>query len=127
MKFESGNWVLFILLSIVWGSSFILMKEGLIYLSAWEVASIRVIAAGLVLLPLAIKSFREIPNEKKGYVILSGTLGSLLPAYLFCIAEEQVSSALAGVFNSLTPVFVLFVGALFLGKVQSLVKYWVLP
>ncbi|MBK7734876.1 MAG: DMT family transporter [Chitinophagaceae bacterium] len=116
MKFESGNWVLFILLSIVWGSSFILMKEGLIYLSAWEVASIRVIAAGLVLLPLAIKSFREIPNEKKGYVILSGTLGSLLPAYLFCIAEEQVSSALAGVFNSLTPVFVLFVGALFFGQ-----------
>ena len=92
------------------------MKEGMLYLSAWEVASIRVIAAGLVLLPLAIKSFREIPNEKKGYVILSGTLGSLLPAYLFCIAEEQVSSALAGVFNSLTPVFVLLVGALFFGQ-----------
>ncbi|HRD43908.1 MAG TPA: DMT family transporter [Ferruginibacter sp.] len=116
MKFQTGNWFLFILLSLVWGSSFILMKEGMLYLSAWQVASIRVIAAGLVLAPLAFRSFKEIPKEKRGYVLLSGTLGSLLPAYLFCIAEEQVSSALAGVFNSLTPVFVFLVGALFFGQ-----------
>jgi drug/metabolite transporter (DMT)-like permease len=44
---------------------------------------------------------------------MSGVLGSLLPAYLFCIAEQGIDSALAGVLNSLTPIFVIIVGALF--------------
>ena len=44
---------------------------------------------------------------------MSGVLGSLLPAYLFCIAEQGIDSALAGVLNSLTPIFVIIIGALF--------------
>lgn len=89
------------------------MKEGLRFLTAYQVASIRIIASGIVLLPVAIKHFRSVPNNKIGYVFLSGFLGSLLPAYLFCIAEEGIDSALAGVLNALTPIFVIIVGALF--------------
>src|SRR5262245_59934 len=91
------------------------MKEGLVALSAFQVASLRIISSGVVLLPVAIRSFKQIPPNKLFVVFMSGVLGSLLPAYLFCLAEEKIDSALAGVLNSLTPIFVIIIGALFFG------------
>lgn len=113
MKQGFFNWLIFILLSLIWGSSFILMKEGLKNLSAFQVASLRILSSGIVLLPTALKYFRQIPKDKIFIIFMSGVLGSLLPAYLFCIAEEGIDSALAGTLNSLTPIFVIITGALF--------------
>lgn len=107
------NWVIFIVLSFIWGSSFILMKGGLLHLSAFQVASIRIISAGMVLLPIVIKTYKKIPKDTIVYIFLSGVLGSLLPAYLFCLAEEGIDGSLAGALNSLTPIFVIITGALF--------------
>jgi drug/metabolite transporter (DMT)-like permease len=107
---QSGNWVLFIVLSITWGSSFILMKLGLEELTDLQVASLRIVAAGLVLLPVTVRHIRSIPSNRLGMVFLSGVLGSLLPAYLFCIAETKIDSALAGTLNALTPIFAIIAG-----------------
>lgn len=106
------NWLLFAALALIWGSSFILMKAGMEALSAYQVAAIRMLSAGLILLPLAMKSFREIPREKIGLVILSGFLGSFFPAFFFCIAETKIDSSLAGILNALTPMFTISIGAL---------------
>jgi drug/metabolite transporter (DMT)-like permease len=107
------NWLIFVALSIIWGSSFIMMKQGLLYLSAFQVASLRIVFSGVVLLPSAIGCFKLIPKNKLLVIFMSGVLGSLLPAYLFCIAETGIDSALAGTLNSLTPIFVIITGALF--------------
>jgi drug/metabolite transporter (DMT)-like permease len=107
------NWVFFITLSFLWGSSFMLMKFSLEEFSAYQVASLRIITAGLVLLPFAIGFFRLIPKNKLGVVFLSGMLGNLLPAYLFCMAEVGISSTLAGMLNSLTPIFTILIGTVF--------------
>jgi drug/metabolite transporter (DMT)-like permease len=107
------NWGLFFILSLIWGSSFILMKEGLKELSAYEVATIRILSAGIILLPFALKGFREIHFKDMGKVLVSGLLGSFFPAVLFCIAETQIDSALAGMLNALTPLFVIIIGFLF--------------
>ncbi|MEP7237648.1 MAG: DMT family transporter [Ferruginibacter sp.] len=107
------NWLIFIVLSIIWGSSFIMMKEGLVNLSAFQVASLRIVFSGIVLLPSAIKCFKIIPRNKLFIIFMSGVLGSLLPAYLFCVAELGIDGALAGTLNSLTPIFVIITGALF--------------
>ncbi len=107
------------MLSLIWGSSFVLMKEGLVNLSAYQVASLRIVFSGIVLLPTAIKYFRIIPKDKLLVIFLSGLLGSLLPAYLFCIAEEGIDSALAGTLNSLTPIFVIITGALFFNSTTT--------
>lgn len=109
----SSKYLLFFLLSLIWGSSFILMKMGMNGLTAWQVASVRIITSGLVLLPLAIPASRRVPTRLLGWVFLSGTLGSLLPAYLFCLAEQRIDSSLAGTLNALTPVFTIITGALF--------------
>lgn len=101
------------MLSIVWGSSFVLIKEGLVGLTALQVASFRIISSGIILLPIALNSFKKIPSNKLLLVFVSGVLGSLLPAYLFCIAELHIDSSLAGTLNALTPIFAILIGALF--------------
>jgi drug/metabolite transporter (DMT)-like permease len=109
-----GDWLIFIAIALIWGSSFILMKIGLDnHLSAYNIAAIRIASAGIVLLPIAMNAVKKIPWQQRWLVFLSGTLGSLIPAFLFCIAEESIDSALAGTINSLTPIFVIITGALF--------------
>ncbi len=106
------NWHIYIALYIIRGRSYVLLKEGLVSLSPYQVASLRIVFSGVVLLPTALKFFRHVPKDKIFIIFLSGLLGSLLPAYLFCIAEEGIDSALAGTLNSLTPIFVIITGAL---------------
>jgi drug/metabolite transporter (DMT)-like permease len=118
MQQKWTNWLVFALLSIVWGSSFILMKEGLKAFTPYQVASLRMGSAGLILLPFAFKALQKIPSNKIGLIVLSGILGNFIPAYLFCIAETQIDSSLAGILNSLTPMFTIIVGVLFF-KVQT--------
>lgn len=107
------NWILFVLLSIIWGSSFILMKLGLEVLSPYQVATIRMLSAGIVLIPFAWEGFKKIPKNKLSFVIVSGLIGSFFPAYLFCIAETKIDSSLAGILNALTPLFTIAVGHFF--------------
>lgn len=108
------NWAIFITLSVIWGSSFILIKIGLDnHLNAYQVAALRIVSAGIILLPVSIRSIRFIPRKKLLLVFLSGALGSLFPSFLFCIAEEGIDSSLAGILNCLTPIFVIITGALF--------------
>ena len=117
------NWLLFIGLSVIWGSSFILIKIGLDnQLSPYQVAAIRMVTGGLVLIPSMIKHIGKIPRDKLGYVLLSGLLGSLLPSFLFCMAEEGIDSSLAGTLNCLTPIFVIVTGAMFFNTRTSLQK-----
>jgi drug/metabolite transporter (DMT)-like permease len=114
MSQEWRNWLLFMLLTIVWGSSFILMKIGTENLTAWQIGSTRIFAAGIITLPFSVFHIRSIPRRKLPYVILSGVLGNLFPAFLFPLAiEHKINSSLAAILNSLTPLCVIIVGFLF--------------
>ncbi|MEO0473216.1 MAG: DMT family transporter, partial [Bacteroidota bacterium] len=108
-------WLIYVLLAFVWGSSFILIMRGLDVFSAWEVGAIRLVIAGLVMLPLVIHRIKEVPREKWKYIISIGILGNALPAVLFPLAELHINSASAGVLNSLSSVFTLVLGMLFFG------------
>lgn len=107
------NWLLFAILSLIWGSSFLLMKVGMQSLSPYHVAALRILSAGIVLIPFAMSAFKQIPRQKLGIVVLSGLLGSFFPAFLFCIAETKLSSALTGMLNSLTPLCAVLIGVFF--------------
>ncbi|MBI2272683.1 MAG: DMT family transporter [Chitinophagaceae bacterium] len=113
MRDKLINWSLFTILSLIWGSSFILMKEGMKTLSPYHVASLRILSAGVVLIPFARKALAQVPKEKLLLVILSGLLGSFFPAYLFCVAETRIDSSLAGIMNALTPLFTIIIGIAF--------------
>lgn len=89
------------------------MKIGMQYLSAYQVASIRILSAGIVLLPFAIKSFKQVPKNKIVAVLLAGLLGNFFPAYLYCLAEIKIDSSLASVLNALTPLCAILIGIAF--------------
>lgn len=107
------SWILLFGLMLVWGSSFILMKKGLVYFTGKEVGLIRISIAFLVLLPFAIKRLKTVEKKYFPLLTLSGTIGSLLPALLFATSETHIDSALAGTLDSLTPLFTLILGLIF--------------
>ena len=108
------NWCLFSVLALIWGSSFILMKLSKEALNGYQIGAVRIFSAGAVLLPAAIVHIARIKRSKIALVALSGLLGNLLPAFLFGLAiEHQLNSALAGILNSFTPLFVILIAAVF--------------
>lgn len=98
---------------MIWGSSFILIKTGLNYFDAYTVAALRIALAGMVLLPFAFRGLRELSAGDHLYSLLLGILGSGAPAFLFAMAQTRVESGIAGILNSLTPIFILITGWLF--------------
>lgn len=100
-----SKWLYLLALSLIWGSSFILIKKGLTGFGYFEAATIRLMSAGIAFLPLGIGNFKKIPKNLLGYVVLTAALGMFLPAYLFCMAQTKVQSSVAAMLNGLTPVF----------------------
>ncbi|NLR79316.1 DMT family transporter [Chitinophaga eiseniae] len=111
-----AHWGVFLLLSLTWGSSFILMKIGLEAFTSYQVASLRLVAAGVALLPFLPKALRDTPVNKLPLIILSGILGNGIPAFLFCLAETEIDSSLAGILNALTPLMALLSGIIIFGS-----------
>ena len=100
-------------LALIWGSSFILMKIGLKSFSSSQAACIRIFLASLVLLPYSVKYAKKLKRRDIKYLLVAGLCGSFIPAFLFMKAETRIESAIAGMLNSLTPVFTLIVGIFF--------------
>jgi len=121
-KLSPFHLIIYIVLVLIWGSSFILMKKGLIVFTSGQVAAIRLTTACLVLLPFLLLRLNEVEKKKVVYMILMGLTGSGIPAFLFTEAETEVSSSLAGILNALTPLFVLFIGMIFYKMKSSALK-----
>jgi len=109
---KTTAWLILIVLSLVWGSSFILMKQGLKAFTSDEVAGLRITIASAFMLPFLFK-YHQINLRKnlKG-LLLMGVFGNLIPAFLFTKAETQISSSLTGMLNALTPFFTIIIGYL---------------
>lgn len=82
-------------------------------LSAYHVAALRMLSGGIILLPVAIRYFAKMTIRRFGLLLISGLCGSFFPAFLFCIAETRINSALAGTLNATTPLFVVVIGSVF--------------
>ena len=106
------NYALLIALGFIWGSSFILIKRGLVVFDPMQVAALRLLITSLFMLPFIVYGYRQLPKGKFKYIVISGIIGSGFPAFLFPLAQTQIDSSLAGILNSLTPVFTLLIGLL---------------
>lgn len=112
MNSEKEKWLLMIVLSVIWGSSFILIKKSLEQYNPYEVGGLRVLIAGLVMLPVALVHLKKFPKKHILWLIFAALTGSFFPMFLFPLAETRVSSIIAGIINSMMPIFVIVVGAL---------------
>ncbi|XWN35321.1 MAG: DMT family transporter [Roseivirga sp.] len=107
------NWIVLILLALLGGSSYILMKKGLVVYSSQEIGALRIFFAGVSLLPLSVPQLRQLSGRQHRWLLLIGLTGALFPALLFAQAQEHLSSALNGALSSSIPILTLLAGKLF--------------
>ena len=116
------NWIILLILSIIWGSSFILMKKGLEGFNYLEVSSFRLIIAFIILSPLLISSLKNMKSEYVLPILIVSIIGTVIPAILFALGQTYLNSSTAGMLNSLTPIFTLIIGIAFFQKLWNKVS-----
>jgi drug/metabolite transporter (DMT)-like permease len=107
------KWLYLLTLSLIWGSSYILIKKGLEGFGYIEGATIRLMSAGIVALPLGLRYYKKIPHQKILLVLLSGLLSTFIPSYLFCLSQQHIQSSVAGILIAMTPSFTFLISVLF--------------
>jgi drug/metabolite transporter (DMT)-like permease len=110
---ENKGKAIFLLITctLIWGTSFILIKQGLKVFAPDELGAIRVAAAATVLFPAALLKVLSLRRKNLGKLLLAGLMGTFIPAFLFAIAQTQLDSSIAGILNTLTPIFTMLIGA----------------
>ncbi len=117
---RSTSYILLGLLTLIWGTSFILIKQGLKVFAPDEVGALRVAAAAVFITPIAITRISSIPPSSYWKLFASGMMGIFIPAFLFATAQTRMESSVAGMLNTLTPLFTIIIGAfLFRQKVTG--------
>jgi len=106
---ETTSWIILIVLALMWGSSFILIKKGLIAFDPGAVGALRIAFASLFLVIPASRKFKYIKRKKIFLLLTVGFFGSLIPAFLFAKAQTQLDSAVAGILNVITPLWVIII------------------
>jgi len=107
------KWIFLVVLSVIWGSSFILIKKGLIGLTAYQLGSLRIIFTAMFLFIIGFNSFKKIEKRHYKPVVVSAFLGTFIPVYMFALAETEIDSSIASILNSLTPLNTLIFGFFF--------------
>lgn len=115
MNNQQKKWLYLSMLSIVWGSSFILMKKALIGLTPIQMGALRILIAGLFLLLIGFKSLKKIQKKHYKHIVTTSLLGTFFPVFLFAYAVKGIDSSIASILNSLTPFNTFIFGALAFG------------
>ena len=106
------KWLYLISLSLIWGTSFILIKKALIGLTPTQLGSLRIIFSSIIIFIFAWNTLKLISNKEWKWIIISAFLGSFFPAFLFAFAETEIDSAVASILNSLVPLNTVIIGAI---------------
>ena len=112
MQASNKKWLYLFILSLIWGTSYILIKKGLVGLSPLQLGAFRIIFTTIFLFLIGFRSLFRITKTQWGWVALSALLGTFLPVFLFAYAETQIDSSIASILNSLVPLFTIFLGFL---------------
>ncbi|EAQ39884.1 EamA family transporter [Dokdonia sp. MED134] len=115
MPNKSLKWIYLFVLSIIWGSSFILIKKGLVGLDPLQLGALRILFSATVLLLFGWKSLKKIKKSDWKWIGITGILGTGLPVFLFAFAETEIDSAVVGILNSSVPLLAFIFGILLFG------------
>jgi len=122
--FSPKDWGLFLSLSAIWGSSFLLMAIGLDAFHPGLVTWLRLGfgAAFMGLLPQARRT--KVPPSERSRLWILGLIWLAIPFVLFPIAQQWIDSAVAGMLNGATPIFTAVVASILLmhlpGRLQMI-------
>jgi len=102
-----------VFLSVIWGTSFILIKRGLDSYSGIQVASLRMLTAFIVVIPFIPKALKKLKQEHLPYIFFIAIVGNGLTAFLFATSQEHLDSSVAGMLNATTPILTYIIGVAF--------------
>ena len=119
MSKKTISYLILIALALIWGSSFILIKKSLyaadntMRLSPQQLGALRIFISGTLLLSIVPwKKLNQLKN-KLGSLFIAGLIGTGFPAFLFAFAQQEVSSALAGMLNASVPIITVIIAYVF--------------
>lgn len=107
------DWIILLLLAAVWGASFLFIKKSVQIFNPVQMAMWRMVMATAIYLPVAALFWSKIDWKRWKPLIIVAFCGSAIPNFMFAVAQQHVSSSLAGVLNALTPLFTLILGVVF--------------
>ena len=113
-----NKWFYLIALSLIWGSSFILIKKALVGLEASQLGSLRIIFSSIFIFLIAWRNIFSIKKIEWKWITISAFLGSFFPAFLFAFAEKEIDSSVASIINSIVPLNTLILGMIIF-KIES--------
>jgi drug/metabolite transporter (DMT)-like permease len=113
LKIDRQSYIILFVLTIIWGCSFFFIKKALLSFTPIQAGCLRLSISTLTFLPFIIHLRKEIETKNWLTYLLVGLTGSGIPAILFSTAQTQISSSVAGMLNSLTPIWTLIVGYVF--------------
>ncbi|KZS39870.1 permease [Aquimarina aggregata] len=112
MQNSKLKWLYLVILSLVWGSSFILIKKSLVGLTPMQLGALRTLFAAIFLFLIGFRSLKTISASDWKWVTISAFAGTFIPAFLFAFAETEIDSGIASILNSTTPLVTLILGVL---------------
>jgi drug/metabolite transporter (DMT)-like permease len=124
MKFYQSKWFYLILLSIIWGSSFILIKRSLVGLTDYQVGASRIVITSIFLFSIGFKSVKQIKKKHWVWIGISGFVSSFFPPFLFAMAQKHIDSSIASILNSFTPLATVIVGVVLFKIFSSKRQIW---
>jgi drug/metabolite transporter (DMT)-like permease len=119
--FGPVEWSLLAFIGLMWGSSFIFTAEGLEAFEPALVTFLR-IALGTATVALARRSRRPVSREDWGRIAVLGIVWMAVPLLLFPIAQQWISSSLAGMLNGAMPLFAALTAAILLRRAPRSVQ-----
>ncbi len=126
MKRDFTQWsgtALLVVISLIWGSSYLFMKKGLIAFTPVEMASIRLAFTSFCFLPIFLVHKNSIKPHHWKYLLIIAITGSGAPAFLYAIGQTGITSSVAGILGALNPIFTILVGVTLYGLRINTEKY----
>ena len=114
------KWFYLAILSLIWGSSFILIKKGLVGLNSVQLASLRMIFAASVIYIYSYNSIKKIPKKSWKWIVITAYLGTFFPVYLISYGQTEIESGLASIITTVTPINTLIIGIIFFSLTFSI-------
>lgn len=124
---DTRAYLTLLLLSIIWGTSYILIKKSLLFFTPYQVAALRLGISALAFVPLIVHHLKKVRKKDIPLLIVVGLTGTGLPSFLYPAAQTHVSSSVAGMLSSLTPLFTFILAWLAFGmQVKRLQAFGIL-
>lgn len=116
MNSSRVDWLVFLALGLMWGSSYLFIKVAVDDFGTFTLVALR-LAVGAALLWTVLRLARQpLPRRPRvyGHLVVMSVVNIAIPFMLITWAERSVESALAAVLTSLVPLFVAVLAPLFI-------------